>query len=162
MLSPRQQNPFLTVTRPESLDSLAQAFVRTWAKDQSVFMKAGEQTVEELNLAQLTRYLAHIKEESSEVSSAALKGDSVELLDGLIDLAVVTIGAIHSLGVDPDEVWDIIYRANMRKIVDGRVYRRPDGQIGKPPGWYGPDVELIALLEANGVIRQLSSIISSS
>ena len=70
----------------------------------------------------------------------------VKALDGAVDTIVVAIGFICSMGIDPNKAWAAVNAANMRKVVDGKVYRRDDGQIGKPPLWYGPEEELAALV----------------
>jgi predicted HAD superfamily Cof-like phosphohydrolase len=73
----------------------------------------------------------------------------VSVIDGAVDTIVVAIGLLHSLGIDPFKAWDAVHRANMSKIVDGKVYLREDGQIGKPPGFVGPEEDLAKLW--NGV-----------
>ena len=122
-----------------------------WAQDQATFMRAGEQAVGSPDPDQAARYLGHILEEACETERAFDDEDYVKAVDGAVDTIVVAIGFLHSLGVDPDAAWDAVHAANMRKVIDGRVYRRPDGQIGKPPGWYGPEAELRELCEAAGV-----------
>lgn len=120
--------------------------MRSWAEDQAEFMKAGDQTLGEVDWCQADRYLRHMLEEVSETNEAFSEMDWLKMVDGAIDTIVVAIGFLHSLNIDPDKAWSIVHRANMRKIVDGKVYRRADGQIGKPPGWYGPEEELKQLL----------------
>jgi len=115
-------------------------------KRQAEFMVAGGQTVSAWNIEQFERYLNHIEEEALELRSDYEAGDWVKVLDALMDIKVVCNGASHSLGVDPDKGMEIVDAANMRKVVDGKVYRRPDGQIGKPEGWYGPEQELTELV----------------
>jgi predicted HAD superfamily Cof-like phosphohydrolase len=119
-----------------------------WADDQRRFMLLGEQTIGKLNYDQAHRYLCHIVEESHETQAAFINRDYVNVIDGAVDTIVVAIGLLHSLGVDPYRAWDAVHAANMRKIVDGKVYRRDDGQIGKPPGFVGPEEELKKLFDA--------------
>lgn len=116
-----------------------------WADDQSKFMLCGEQTVGTYNPVQAKRYLSHIIEESRETQIAFLTGDNVKAIDGAVDTIVVAIGFLHSMGVDPFKAWNAVHAANMRKVIDGKVYRREDGQIGKPDGWYGPEEDLSKL-----------------
>jgi predicted HAD superfamily Cof-like phosphohydrolase len=66
----------------------------------------------------------------------------VKALDAIADLKVVANGLAWSLGVNPTQIDSIVADANDRKLVGGEVYRRPDGQIGKPPGWVGPEAEI--------------------
>ena len=42
----------------------------------------------------------------------------------------------HGLNLDP--LFKIVHRANMQKVVDGKVIRREDGKILKPEGWEDP------------------------
>lgn len=116
-----------------------------WADDQAAFMKAGDQTVGTFNRDQAKRYVEHMQEEAMETLEAVVWCDYVKAIDGAVDTIVVAIGFLHSLGVDPFKAWNAVYVANMRKVIDGKVYRRPDGQIGKPDGWYGPEEELAKL-----------------
>ena len=123
-----------------------------WASDQAEFMVAGGQTVGEVNLDQAERYIHHIEEEAEETYGAFLGHDYVAAVDGAVDTIVVCLGLLHSLGIDPNEAWDAVHRANMRKIVNGKVYRRPDGQIGKPEWWYGPENDLRKLCAKAGLV----------
>lgn len=121
-----------------------------WAEDQAHFMLAGGQTVNQINWDQMERYLKHIMEEAEETDEAFREQNMTKALDGAVDLIVVAIGFIRSMGVNPNEAWNAVHSANMRKVIDGQVYRREDGQIGKPPGWYGPEPQLAELLERAG------------
>jgi predicted HAD superfamily Cof-like phosphohydrolase len=121
-----------------------------WAEDQAHFMLAGGQTVNQINQDQMERYKHHIIEEANEIEDAWAEGDMLKVLDGAVDTIVVCIGLIRSMGINPNEAWNAVHGANMRKVVDGQVYRRADGQIGKPPGWYGPENELNLMLDRAG------------
>lgn len=63
-------------------------------------------------------------------------------LDALIDILVVTIGAIHSLGADAEGAWNEVMRTNFAKVdpVSGRVRKRADGKVLKPEGWKPPEL----------------------
>ncbi len=71
------------------------------------------------------------------------QGDSVEELDALIDILVVTIGAIHSLGADAEGAWKEVMKTNFAKIdtETGKVRKREDGKVLKPLGWTAPDLK---------------------
>jgi predicted HAD superfamily Cof-like phosphohydrolase len=121
-----------------------------WAEDQAYFMLAGGQTFNRINQDQMERYKHHIIEEANEIEDAWADGDMLKVLDGAVDTIVVCIGLIRSMGINPNDAWNAVHGANMRKVVDGKVYRRADGQIGKPPGWYGPENELKLMLDRAG------------
>jgi predicted HAD superfamily Cof-like phosphohydrolase len=110
--------------------------------DQSQFMRACGQTVGERNNAQFMMYYTLIKEEMAELMAAYQLDDRTEQLDALIDILVVTIGALHSIGCDPQDAWNEVMRTNIAKIdpVTGRVNRREDGKILKPDGWQAPQL----------------------
>ena len=68
--------------------------------------------------------------------------DPVETLDALIDIIVVTIGAIHSAGYDAEGAWKEVMRTNFAKIdkETGKVRKREDGKVLKPLGWTPPEL----------------------
>jgi predicted HAD superfamily Cof-like phosphohydrolase len=109
-------------------------------RDQEKFMRACEQTVDEYNEPQYKLYLNLITEEKAELDQAIVSGDRVEQLDALIDIMVVTIGALHSMGADGEGAWKEVMSTNFAKIDRqlGKVRRREDGKILKPIGWEPP------------------------
>jgi predicted HAD superfamily Cof-like phosphohydrolase len=109
-------------------------------RDQEKFMRACEQTVGEFNEAQYQLYCNLISEEFEELVASKTKVDD---LDALIDILVVTIGAIHSLGADAEGAWKEVMSTNFAKIdkQTGRVRKREDGKVLKPAGWTPPDLE---------------------
>ena len=110
--------------------------------DQARFMQASGQSTEQFNPEQFNLYVALINEECQELDQAIQALDKVETLDALVDILVVTIGAIHSMGADAEGAWDEVMRTNLAKIdsVTGRVNRREDGKILKPQGWQPPQL----------------------
>jgi predicted HAD superfamily Cof-like phosphohydrolase len=118
-------------------------------RDQAKFMSACDQSVDRLNEAQYLMYTTLIKEEIAEFLSAFNKNDRVEELDALIDILVVTVGAIHSMGADAEGAWNEVMRTNFAKIdsATGKVTKRSDGKVLKPEGWQPP--ELSRFLKAN-------------
>lgn len=59
------------------------------------------------------------------------------LIHELTDLLYVTYGTILTCGVDADEAFAEVHRANMRKILGPR---RADGKQLKPADWQPADV----------------------
>jgi len=111
--------------------------------DQKQFMTACGQTVDVYNHDQFHLYKRLIGEEVSELIQAISSNNKTEQLDALIDILVVTAGALHSLGVDGDAAWDEVMRTNFAKVDSktGKVVRREDGKILKPEGWQPPQLE---------------------
>ncbi len=112
-------------------------------KDQERFMLACDQTAGTFNQKQYNLYRDLISEESSELNAAVAQGDRVEQLDALIDILVVTIGAIHSMGADAEGAWNEVMRTNFAKIDSetGKVRKREDGKVLKPEGWTAPELK---------------------
>ena len=111
-------------------------------RDQEKFMKACGQTTAQYNMAQFMLYRNLIDEECKELSQACDADDSVETLDALIDILVVTIGAIHSMGADGEGAWKEVMSTNFAKIdrETGKVRKREDGKVLKPVGWTAPEL----------------------
>jgi predicted HAD superfamily Cof-like phosphohydrolase len=111
-------------------------------RDQEKFMRACDQTVDNFNFKQFALYGALIDEEVTELKEAVNNNDQVETLDALIDILVVTIGAIHSLGADAEGAWKEVMSTNFAKIdsESGKVRKREDGKVLKPLGWKGPEL----------------------
>jgi len=112
-------------------------------RDQEKFMRACDQTVGEFNEAQFALYTNLITEEHQELLEATLSDDRVEQLDALIDILVVTVGAIHSMGADVEGAWKEVMKTNFAKIDHdtGKVRKREDGKVLKPTGWTPPDLK---------------------
>ena len=113
-------------------------------KDSKDFMAAVGQTTNEWNRAQFEMYLKLIDEEhNEELKEAVANEDTVEVLDALIDILVVTIGAINSIGADAEGAWNEVMRTNFAKVdpATGKVRRREDGKVLKPEGWKPPQLE---------------------
>lgn len=111
-------------------------------RDQEKFMRACDQSVDDFNQDQFRLYVNLIKEEYTELNEAINNSDQVETLDALIDILVVTIGAIHSMGSDAEGAWKEVMSTNFAKIdrETGKVRKRDDGKVLKPLGWTPPEL----------------------
>jgi len=122
-------------------------------RDQEKFMRACDQSVDGSNHDQFKMYLKLIKEEFDELQVAqgidletgeqVREADPVETLDALLDIIVVTIGAIHSAGMDGEGGWKEVMGTNFAKVdkETGKVRKREDGKVLKPQGWTPPDLK---------------------
>jgi predicted HAD superfamily Cof-like phosphohydrolase len=112
-------------------------------RDQEKFMRACDQTVGTANADQFKLYIKLMAEESQELAQAMKDADEVETLDALIDILVVTIGAIHSAGFDAEGAWKEVMSTNFAKIdkTTGKVVKREDGKVLKPDGWRSPQLD---------------------
>lgn len=107
---------------------------------QRVFMEACDQTVREYNEKQFDLYRTLIDEEVQELKDAKTQ---LEQLDALLDIIVVSIGAIHSMGADAEGAWTEVINSNYAKIdwSTKKVRKREDGKVLKPEGWQPPQLE---------------------
>ena len=87
-------------------------------------------------------YIKLIDEEVAELHEARSNNDSIEQIDALIDILVVTVGAIRAAGYDGEGAWKEVMRTNFAKIDPdtGKVRKREDGKVLKPEGWSPPDL----------------------
>ena len=87
-------------------------------------------------------YLSLIDEEYQELINAIEANDTVEQLDALIDILVVTIGAIRAGGFNGEGAWKEVMDTNFAKIDPdtGKVRKREDGKVLKPEGWKAPEL----------------------
>ena len=107
-------------------------------RDQEKFMRACDQSVTG-DQKQFDMYISLIEEEFNELQESE---DDTETLDALIDILVVTIGAIHSMGADGEGAWKEVMATNFAKIdkETGKVRKREDGKVLKPIGWTAPNL----------------------
>jgi predicted HAD superfamily Cof-like phosphohydrolase len=112
-------------------------------RDQEKFMRSCDQTVDAYNESQFELYLNLIAEEAQELAQAVSNNDRLETLDALIDILVVTVGAIHSMGADAEGAWKEVMMTNFAKIDSetGKVRKREDGKVLKPMGWTAPNLK---------------------
>jgi predicted HAD superfamily Cof-like phosphohydrolase len=78
--------------------------------------------------------------------------NEVEQADALVDAIYYICDTAVRHGMNLDPLFDIVHNANMQKVVDGKVIRRPDGKIMKPDCWEDPAPKLDAEIK-----RQMTS-----
>jgi len=109
--------------------------------DSLMFMvSCGQSVTKDEKLFKL--YLSLIKEEYKELRDAVKAKDEVEILDALIDILVVTIGAANAMGYNAEGAWNEVMKTNFAKVdpETGKVRKREDGKILKPEGWQPPQL----------------------
>ena len=108
-------------------------------KDIDTFATACDQPPSEANYKM---YLSLIDEEVGELVDAVAADDKVEQLDALIDILVVTMGAVRAAGWDGEAAWKEVMNTNFAKIDadTGKVRKREDGKVLKPEGWKAPEL----------------------
>jgi len=122
-------------------------------RDQEKFMRACDQSVTG-DQKQYDMYISLIEEEFNELQEAE---DDTETLDALIDILVVTIGAIHSMGADGEGAWKEVMATNFAKIdkETGKVRKREDGKVLKPIGWTAPNLSPFLKGKSNGNQKEI-------
>lgn len=118
-------------------------------RDQEKFMRACDQTVDQYNENQFNMYIGLIEEEANELADAILNNSREEVLDALVDIVVVTVGALHSLGCNAEGAWKEVMQTNFAKIDKdtGKVRKREDGKVLKPVSWIPPDLKPFLIKE---------------
>ena len=101
--------------------------------------------VNEFDAEKLKQFLnfrmAFLDEELNETKKAVREKNAEEIVDGLIDLCVVAIGTLDSMGIDSYTAWNKVLRANLQKKVGVKPERpNPLGlpDLIKPDGWKAP------------------------
>jgi len=82
-----------------------------------------------------------IKEELSELEEAMKTKNLKEIADALTDILYVTYGAGYAYGVDLDQCFKEVQRANMSKLgEDGKPIYNDHGKVMKGPNYTKPDL----------------------
>ena len=82
-----------------------------------------------------------IKEELEELTEAMNNKDLLEVADALTDILYVTYGAGYAYGIDLDQCFKEVQRANMSKLgEDGKPIYNDQGKVMKGPKYTKPDL----------------------
>jgi len=82
----------------------------------------------------------HLAEEVREAWQARGRGDRAGVIDGLIDLVYVALGALLEMGIPPSLPFDEVHRANMTKVPKQTDRYGPGvNDAVKPDGFVSPD-----------------------
>jgi predicted HAD superfamily Cof-like phosphohydrolase len=82
-----------------------------------------------------------IKEELSELEEAMKTKNLKEIADALTDILYVTYGAGYAYGIDLDQCFKEVQRANMSKLgEDGKPIYNEQGKVMKGPNYTKPDL----------------------
>ena len=120
---------------------------KDWVKDISEMHQyyGVNEKVQNFDVEKLKQFLqfrmSFLDEELTETKNAVNANDAEEIVDGLIDLCVVAIGTLDSMGIDSYEAWNRVLSANLQKQVGVKPERpNPLGlpDLIKPAGWKAP------------------------
>ncbi len=74
-----------------------------------------------------------------------------EQADAMIDLIYFALGTMVEMGVEPEEIFNIVQEANMSKLwEDGKPHYNEDTKVIKPPTWKDPEDRI-----KNEILRQI-------
>jgi len=75
-----------------------------------------------------------------EVAEFLTAEDIYEQADAMIDLMYFALGTMVEMGIEPDELFNIVQKANMDKLwEDGKPrYNTKDSKVIKPDNWEDP------------------------
>ena len=94
-------------------------------------------TPQTLNSDRVTARGKWMQEELDEFHAA---GNIYEQADAMIDLIYFALVTLVEMGIEPDEIFEIVHNANMSKLwPDGTPHYKDDGKTLKPPGWQDPE-----------------------
>lgn len=89
-----------------------------------------------------------MKEEIDEFLEAVEAKDLVEQADAMIDVMYFALGTLVEMGIKPDELFEIVQKANMSKLwEDGKPHYNEEGKTIKPASWKDPHEELRRAIE---------------
>ena len=83
-----------------------------------------------------------IKEELEELQDAINNKDIKEVADALTDILYVTYGAGHAFGINLDQCFEEVQRANMSKLSkDGKPIYNEKGKVMKGSNYSAPNLK---------------------
>ena len=97
--------------------------------------------------------LDFIKEELDETFDAYFNRNDVEVLDGLIDILVVTLGTLDVFKCDTPKAWENIHKSNMSKT-PGVNLTRPNN-FSLPDMVKGKDFKKPDIKNYTGLLKQI-------
>lgn len=78
--------------------------------------------------------------------------------DAMIDLIYFALGTMVEMGIEPDELFQVVQDANMAKIwPDGKVHLNDDSKVIKPEGWEDPYPKLEAIIKGQAFRKKMLS-----
>lgn len=107
-----------------------------------------KETPEMLCIDRLSTRIIWMRSELEELEES---NTLIEQVDALVDLMYFAIGTLVEMGVKPENLFNIVHDANMKKCwKDGKPRFRGDGKVIKPAGWVPPDKELLKEIMRQG------------
>lgn len=113
---------------------------KEWDDVREFHEKFGHPVPAEPGMIDRKRSLSRAKWMNEEVAEFLVAEDIYEQADAMIDVIYFALGTLVEMGLEPDELFAIVQRANMAKLFpDGKPHYNPkDGKVIKPEGWEDP------------------------
>ncbi len=122
---------------------------KEWEGVREFHDKFGHPCPDEVTMIDKGRALSRGKWMMEEVGEFLIADDVYEQADAMIDLIYFALGTMVEMGLEADELFDIVQRANMAKLFpDGKPHYNPkDGKVIKPEGWEDPAPKIRAYID---------------
>ena len=113
---------------------------KEWNDVREFHEKFGHPVAPQPRMMERGRALSRGKWMNEEVAEFLVAQDIYEQADAMIDLIYFALGTLVEMGLEADELFDIVQKANMAKLwPDGKPHYNPkDGKVIKPDGWEDP------------------------
>ncbi len=122
---------------------------KEWSDVKEFHDKFGHPCPQSPTMIDKKRALSRAKWMNEEVSEFLIADDIYEQADAMIDLIYFALGTMVEMGLEVDELFEIVQNANMSKLwPDGKPHYNPkDGKVIKPDGWEDPAPKLRACID---------------
>lgn len=123
---------------------------REWNGVREFHEKFGHPCPKKPTMLDKKRSLSRGKWMTEEVAEFLVAEDIYEQADAMIDLMYFALGTMVEMGLEADELFDIVQKANMAKLFpDGKPHYNPkDGKVIKPEGWEDPAPKICAYIDS--------------
>ena len=123
---------------------------KEWNDVREFHEKFGHPVAPQPRMVERGRALSRGKWMNEEVAEFLVAQDIYEQADAMIDLIYFALGTLVEMGLEADELFDIVQKANMAKLwSDGKPHYNPkDGKVIKPDGWEDPAPKIKAYIHA--------------
>ena len=119
---------------------------KEWNDVREFHEKFGHPVAPQPRMVERGRALSRGKWMNEEVAEFLVAQDIYEQADAMIDLIYFALGTLVEMGLEADELFDIVQKANMAKLwSDGKP---KDGKVIKPDGWEDPAPKIKAYIDA--------------
>ena len=122
---------------------------KEWSDVREFHDKFGHPVAQKPLMIETKRALSRGKWMNEEVAEFLVAKDIYEQADAMIDLLYFSLGTLVEMGLEADELFAIVQKANMDKLWDdGKPHYNPkDGKVLKPEGWEDPAPKIKAYID---------------